>query len=461
MERNVFVSEAELAHQRECAERVRAIAKGETAWVDTYGCQQNEADSERMRGWLREMGYTLVDHERADVVVINSCAVREHAEQRVLGNIGHLTHTKRENPRQKIILAGCMAGEEVVREKIKKSYRMVDALLDTTSFWRLPETLLRLYEQGGRLIEHAEPDSRIAEGLPVVRTATHKAHVSIMYGCNNFCSYCIVPYVRGRERSRLPEDVIAEVKGLIDGGCHDIMLLGQNVNSYSGGGIDFAELLGRCAELDGDFVLRFMTSHPKDCSHKLIDTIASHPKIERHIHLPVQSGSDEILQRMNRRYTAEHYISLIDYAREKIPGVIFSSDIIVGFPNESDADFEATVELVKRVRYDSLFTFIYSKRAGTPAAEMDDPITHAEKVARFRRLTALQDEITLADRAPLVGKTLRVHVDGTTKSDELNLTARTQDGRLVNLKGSPELIGSWHDVSINGVTTFSLLGELI
>ena len=460
MERRAFVSEKELEYQRECAERIRAVHAGETAWVDTYGCQQNEADSERMRGMLRDMGYILVSDEHADVVVINSCAVREHAEQRVFGNIGHMVHTKRENPNMKIILAGCMAGEETVREKVRRSYRHVDALLDTTSFWRLPETLLRLYEDGGRIIEDGEPDSRIAEELPVVRTSPYKAHVSIMYGCNNFCSYCIVPYVRGRERSRLPEDVIREVRELAESGCHDIMLLGQNVNSYSGGGKSFAELLAACAELEGDFVLRFMTSHPKDCSRELIDVIASHPKVERHIHLPVQSGSDEILRRMNRRYTAEHYISLIDYAREKIPGVIFTSDIIIGFPDESEEDFERTLDLVRRVRYDSLFTFIYSKRSGTPAAEMPDPVTHAEKVERFRRLNALQDAITLEDRAPLVGRTMRVHIDGESRTGELNLTARTQDGRLVSLKGSPELIGEWHTVKVTGVSTFSLSAEL-
>lgn len=460
VDRTKFVSERELEYQRECTERVRAMNAGMTAFVDTYGCQQNEADSERMRGMLREMGYTIVDDDKADVVVINSCAVREHAEQRVLGNIGHMVHYKKINPEQKIILAGCMAGEETVRQTIKKSYRQVDALLDTTSFWRLPETLLKLYEQGGRLIEHAEPDSRIAEGLPVVRTTPHKAYVSIMYGCNNFCSYCIVPYVRGRERSRDPEDVVREVRELAADGCHDIMLLGQNVNSYSGGGVDFPELLSRCAEVEGDFTLRFMTSHPKDCSRALIDAIAAHPKVERHIHLPVQSGSDEILRRMNRRYTVEQYCGLVDYAREKIPGVIFTSDIIVGFPNESDEDFEGTVELVKRVRYDSIFTFIYSKRAGTPAAEMDDPITHEQKVARFRRLMALQDEITLEDRRPLIGSTVRVHVDGESRSGELNLTARTQEGRLVSLKGDSGLIGTYADVKVTDITTFSLIGEL-
>ena len=455
-----FVSENELEYQRECMRRVRAMQSGATAFVDTYGCQQNEADSERMRGMLREMGYTLAPDERADLVIINTCAVREHAEQRALGNIGHMVHYKRENPAQKIILAGCMAGEPGARERVRRSYRQVDAVLDTTNFWRLPETVLHLLETGERSIPDTEPDSRIAEGLPVVRTHPHKAYVSIMYGCNNFCTYCIVPHVRGRERSRCPQDVLGEVEALVKDGCRDIMLLGQNVNSYAGEGMDFAELLGAAASFDGDYVVRFMTSHPKDCTHKLIDTIASCPKVERHIHLPVQSGSSRILKAMNRRYTRESYLELVDYARSKIPGLVLTSDVIVGFPGATEQDFEDTLSLVREERYDSLFTFIFSPREGTPAAAMDDPTTREEKSERFARLTDLQNEISMEIHSEAVGRTVRALIDGESRGGELNLAARTQEGRLINLAGDPSLTGQFRDVEITGATTWSFIGRL-
>jgi len=457
---STFVTEKELEYQRECMKRVRALINGETACVDTYGCQQNESDSEHMRGMLREMGYTITDDDRADLVIINTCAVREHAEQRALGNIGHMVHYKRENPSQKIILAGCMAGEPGARERVRKSYRQVNAVLDTTNFWRLPETVLNLLVTGERSIPDTEPDSRIAEGLPVVRAHPHKAYVSIMYGCNNFCTYCIVPHVRGRERSRRPEDILSEVKALVEDGCKDIMLLGQNVNSYAGGDMDFADLVGAAAEFDGDYVIRFMTSHPKDCTHKLIDTIASHPRIERHIHLPVQSGSNRILKEMNRRYTREKYMALVDYAREKIPGLVLTSDIIVGFPGETEEDFEDTLDLVRRVRYDSLFTFIFSPREGTPAAKMPDPTTREEKGVRFNRLTDLQNEISMQIHSEAVGRTVRALIDGESKGGELNLAARTQEGRLINVAGDPSLTGEFRDVEITGATTWSFIGKL-
>ncbi len=465
MSKGKFVTAEETGFQRECMERVRAMTQGGTAFVDTYGCQQNEADSERMRGMLSEMGYTITDSNRSDVVVINTCAIREHAEQRVLGNIGYLTHTKRENPNQIIIVAGCMAGEKHIREQIKKSYRQVDALLDTTTFWRLPETILNILEgRNGEIRAESEPDSRIAEGMPVLRQFKHKAQVSIMYGCNNFCSYCIVPYVRGRERSRRSTDIIEEVRELVADGCKDIQLLGQNVNSYgldSAEEMDFADLLGELGKLEGDFLLRFMTSHPKDCTKKLLDTMASSPRIARHLHLPVQCGSDRILQAMNRRYTVAKYLSLIDYAREKMPDIVLTSDIIVGFPGETEEDFRGTLELIKKVEFDSLFTFIFSPRVGTPAASMPDPATKEEKSERFERLVNLQNEISARKHREYIGKKFRALIDGESRGGEMNLTARTNGGRLINFAGDKSLIGSFADMEITGATTWSLYGKLI
>jgi len=470
-----FVSESEMQYQRECMQRVAAQNIGYTACVDTYGCQQNEADSERMRGMLTEMGYTITDSEDADVLIINTCAVRENAENRVFGTIGRLVHTKRKNPSQIIILAGCMGGEEKVREKIKRSYKHVDAVLDTTSFWRLPEVILGILEGDERVAElntvngKVSPDSRIAEGMPVQRVVPHKAGISVMYGCNNFCSYCIVPYVRGRERSRRSADILREVREVVADGCKDIMLLGQNVKSYGKdfaaaegeSELDFAGLLHEISKIDGDFLVRFMTSHPKDASFRLFDIMASSPKIARQLHLPVQSGSNRILRLMNRRYTRESYMELIRYARKAMPDIVLTSDIIVGFPGETEEDFIQTLELVREVEYDSLFTFIYSKRTGTPAAEMEDPATDGEKSDRFNRLIELQNSISLKKHRAYVGKTVRALIDGVGREGIGNLTARTNGGRLIHLKGDPLLIGTFAMVHITEATTWSLIGELI
>lgn len=472
-----YVSEREIQYQRECMRRVAAQNNGYTACIDTYGCQQNEADSDRMRGMLIEMGYTITDSEDADVLVINTCAVRENAENRVFGVIGRLVHTKRRNPSQVIIVAGCMAGEEKVREKIRQSYRHVDAVLDTTSFWRLPEVILGILEGderaagpvGGDGEAYPGPDSRIPEGLPVQRLSPHKAGVSVMYGCNNFCTYCIVPYLRGRERSRRSADILREVRGLVSDGCKDIMLLGQNVNSYgkdfdkSGGETepDFAGLLAEVAKVEGDFVVRFMTSHPKDASYRLFETMASSPKIARHLHLPVQSGSDRVLELMNRKYTRERYLELVRRARELMPDLVLTSDIIVGFPGETEEDFRQTLELVREVEYDSLFTFLYSKRSGTPAAEMEDPVSAKEKGERFGRLVELQNSVSLKKHRAYIWRTVRVLIDGSEHGKEGILTARTNGGRLVRLKGDPSLIGTFRQVRITDATTWSLVGEAV
>ena len=431
-----------------------------TAYVETYGCQQNEADSEQLRGMLEAAGYGLTDSaEGADAVIFNTCAIREHAEQRVFGNVGALVHTKRRHPRQKIFLCGCMMGQPAVVERVKNSYPYVDAVFSTHHLWEFPSLLLRVLTGKKRVFSVEDSAGSIAEGIPVVRTNTLKAWVSIMYGCNNFCSYCIVPYVRGRERSRRPQDVLDECRVLIAQGYKEITLLGQNVNSYGRDldcGMDFADLLAAVAELDGEFRLRFMTSHPKDASRKLFDTIAKYDKICKQFHLPFQSGNDRVLHAMNRRYTAAQYLELVDYGRSLMPELVLTSDVIVGFPGETEAEFEDTLKLIERVRYDALFTFIFSPRAGTPAASMDDPTPRAEKNQRFDRLCALQNRISEEKHREYVGKTLRVLVDG---RDGDKLTARTDGGRLVRLDGGDELIGQFLNVTVTDSTTWSLVGE--
>ena len=434
-----------------------------TAYIDTYGCQQNEADSERMLGMLLDMGYTeQQDAENADIVIMNTCAVREHAEQRVFGNIGALTHTKRRHPDQKIFLTGCMAGQDEVVARIKKSFPHVSGVMTSHAQWRLPEIVYTALTQKKRQYVTPE-DGNIVEGLPVQRKNELKGWVSIMYGCNNFCTYCIVPYVRGRERSRRPEDVIAEVRGMIEAGYKDITLLGQNVNSYGkdlGLGVDFADLLRQIAELPGDFVLRFMTSHPKDASRKLFDTMAASPKIAKHIHLPFQAGNDRVLKAMNRSYSSAQYLELVDYARSVMPDLVLTSDVIVGFPGETDEEFEDTLSLVERVGYDALFTFIYSPRGGTPAASMPDPYSREQKQVRFDRLLELQNRISMEKHGAYVGRTFRVLVDGEDASEAGILTARTDGGRLVRMAGSPDMVGTFRNVKITDSTTWSLIGEI-
>ena len=467
MERKTTViAQEDLRRQQEICQSIKEYwqAQGITpvAYVDTYGCQQNEADSERIRGMLAACGYGIgTSEEGADVVVMNTCAIREHANQRVFGNLGALTHTKRRHPRQKIFLCGCMAGQDVVVQRVRRSYPHVDGVFNPHELWRFPELLLHTLRSGKRIFAVEDSAGNIAEGIPTVRTGKLKAWVSIMYGCNNFCSYCIVPYVRGRERSRQPEDILAECRSLIEQGYKDITVLGQNVNSYGkdlGLGIDFADLLAQIAELPGDFVLRFMTSHPKDASRKLFDTMASHDKIAKQFHLPFQSGNDRVLKVMNRRYTSAQYLELIDYGRSKMPDIVFTSDVIVGFPGETEEEFEDTLKLIERVRFDSLFTFIYSPRPGTPAAEMPDPTTKEEKNRRFDRLCQTQNRISTEKHQAYIGTTFRVLIDGTDKD---MLTARTDGGRLVRLSGSEDLIGQFRTVKITDCTTWSLTGELV
>ena len=436
-------------------------ARTPKAYVETYGCQQNEADSERIRGMLVESGYQICDEaEGADVVVMNTCAIREHANQRVFGNLGALTHTKRRHPAQKIFLCGCMAGQEVVSTRVKNSYHHVDGVFSTHHLWQFPEILYKVLSTGKRQFYIADEAGSIAEGLPVVRSNPLKAWVSIMYGCNNFCTYCIVPYVRGRERSRKPEDILAECRQLAEAGIKEITLLGQNVNSYGKDldcNVDFADLLAMIAQLDGDFLIRFMTSHPRDASTKLFDTMAKYDKIAKQLHLPFQSGSSRVLKAMNRHYDRETYLEKVRYAKAVMPELVLTSDVIVGFPGETAEEFEETITLIQQVRYDALFTFIFSPRPGTPAAKMEDPTPKEEKNRRFDRLCNVQNNISEEIHAGYTGKTFRCLVDGVDKD---MLTARTEGGRLVRFPGAEDLIGTYQDLTITGSNTWSLTGEL-
>ncbi|HIZ54807.1 MAG TPA: tRNA (N6-isopentenyl adenosine(37)-C2)-methylthiotransferase MiaB [Firmicutes bacterium] len=433
------------------------------ALVHTYGCQQNVSDGDKMRGMLAQMGYAFTDEVRkADFILYNTCAVRENAESRVFGNIGALKHEKEVNPNLIIGLCGCMTQQESVVQKIKQSYPQVDIVFGTHALHRLPEFLYTAL-QDKKVFDRCDDETDIAEGLPVLRTGKWKAWLPIMYGCNNFCTYCIVPYVRGRERSREPEDILQEARSLIQDGYKEITLLGQNVNSYGktlAQPIRFSQLLQKINAIEGDFRIRFMTSHPKDATHELIDTIAACDKVCKHIHLPVQSGCNRILQAMNRHYTVESYLELAEYARKKIPGVSFTSDIIVGFPGESYEEFQQTLELIKIMRYDALFTFIYSSRPGTKAAMMDDPVPYEEKSRWLQELLDLQRKIGENNYQTYVGKTLQVLADGPSRSGPDYISGRTDTNIIVNFKGSRAQIGQFLPVRITEAFNWALGGEI-
>lgn len=400
---NFFVSQAELQEQNEYKKKVKNIIsskfQGKTpkAFVHTYGCQGNVADSEHIKGLLCEMGYELTEVlEEADIILYNTCAIREHAEDRVFGNVGALKSLKKKNPNLVIGLCGCMMQQEHVSEKIKNSYPYVNLVFGTHVLHKLPELLFKVFKTKKRVFSIEDCDGVIAEGMPNERDSGENAWLPIMYGCDNFCSYCVVPYVRGRERSREPEVVLNEAKKLIAEGYKKITLLGQNVNSYGKSlenGINFSELIRRLDLIEGDYEFDFMTSHPKDCTKELIDVLASSKHFCGHLHLPVQSGNNRILKEMNRKYTREHYLELVNYAKEKIEGVDITTDIIVGFPGETYEEFLDTVSLVKEVKYGSMFTFIYSKRKGTKAANLPDAISKEEKTKWFMELLKVQEGI--------------------------------------------------------------------
>ena len=433
------------------------------AYVHSFGCQQNVNDGEKIKGVLQQAGYSLTDRaEGADLVVFNTCAVREHAQQRVYGNIGALKPLKAANPKMLIAIGGCMVQQREVVDKLKQSYPYVDVVFGVNAIDRLPGLLAQRIRAKKRVLMDPAERYDIIENLPIHRDSAFKAWLPIMYGCDNFCSYCIVPFVRGRERSRTPEDILAEFRTLVQSGYKEITLLGQNVNSYGKGldkKIDFADLLALLAEQEGDFRLRFMTSHPKDASRKLIDTIASHEKICKNLHLPVQSGSDRILVQMNRKYDIAQYKGLIEYAKHTVPEMTFSSDVMVGFPGETEEDFEQTVQLVKEVRYIQLFTFIFSKRTGTKAALMADDTPHAEKARRINRLIKLQEEIAVEEAVALAGRSFKVLVEGPGRQPG-QLSGRLDNNLVVEFDGDAALVGGFAQVKITGSKGIYLQGGL-
>ena len=470
MERSkVVLAQSDITRQREFEKKIAEIhaQRGVTpkAMVDTFGCQQNVADSQNIMGMLEAMGCTFTDKaDEADIVVLNTCAIRDHAEKRVYGNLGALTHTKKANPEQIICLCGCMAQRPEVAEKVRKSYRHVDLVVGPQALWKFPELLYQVYTRRGRVFSVEDEHGTIAEGMPVVREGRTRAWVSIMYGCNNFCSYCIVPYVRGRERSREPEKILSEVRELAQEGYREITLLGQNVNSYGkdlGTGYDFADLLSDIDTIEGDYLIRFMSSQPKDATYKLFDTMARCKHVAKQLHLPVQSGCDRVLKAMNRPYDRAKYLELINYARKVMPELVLTSDVIIGFPGETEAEAMETVDLVRQVEFDALFTFIFSPRPGTPAAKMPDPVSREEKQVWFDRLCEVQNEISARHHEKYIGKTLRCLVDGETDDARYPLSARTAGGRLVHLMGDKEAVGTYRDVKITDSNTWALFGEML
>lgn len=433
------------------------------AYVHSYGCQQNVNDGERIKGVLTDIGYGLCDApEQADLILFNTCAVREHAEQRVFGNVGALKGLKEKKPGLIIGLCGCMANQTHVVEKLRRSYPYVDLVFGVDGIDTLPQLLAQKLRTHKRVLLQPAQRPVIVENIPIRRESEFRAWLPIMYGCDNFCTYCIVPYVRGREKSRRPEDILAEFRGLVQAGYKEITLLGQNVNSYGKGleeQIDFSDLLNLLCSVPGDYHIRFMTSHPKDASHKLIDTIAAQPKLCKHLHLPVQCGSDRVLAQMNRRYTVEQYMELIEYARSRVPGITFSSDIIVGFPGETEEDFQGTLDLIKKVGYMQLFTFIYSKRTGTKAADMPDETPRSEKTDRMARLLKTQDEIAMGLVKAQVGQTVRVLVEGFGRV-EGTLTGRLDNNLTVEFAADPALLGQYAKVKLTSARATVLLGQL-
>ena len=467
--KQVLIPEEQTLRQRDFEQKIKELhaqrGKPVRALVDTFGCQQNVADSQHIMGMLEAMGCTFVTApEDADIVVLNTCAIRDHAERRVYGTLGALTHTKKADPEQIICLCGCMAQRPEVAEKVRRSYRHVDLVFGPQALWKFPELLYQVYTRRGRVFSVEDEHGAIAEGMPVVREGRTRAWVSIMYGCNNFCSYCIVPYVRGRERSREPARILEEVRQLATEGYKEITLLGQNVNSY-GKDLDtpwdFADLLSELDKIEGDYLLRFMSSQPKDASYKLFDTMARCKHVAKQLHLPVQSGCDRVLRAMNRPYDRAKYLDLITYARKVMPDLVLTSDVIIGFPGETEAEAMETVALVEEVRFDALFTFIFSPRPGTPAARMDDPVPRSEKQKWFDRLCDTQNRISEEIHAGYVGSTLRCLIDGQSDDSRWPLTARTAGGRLVHLVGDPAAVGTYRDVKITDSNTWALFGELV
>ncbi|OAA82837.1 tRNA (N6-isopentenyl adenosine(37)-C2)-methylthiotransferase MiaB [Clostridium ljungdahlii] len=434
-------------------------------FIETWGCQMNEEDSEKLSGMLKRLGYKRTeDRSSADLIIFNTCCVRENAELKVYGNLGMLKKLKIKNPNLIIAICGCMMQQKDMAKNIIKRFPFVDIIFGTHNSYKFPEYLNRVQQENTSVIEIQDKESGIVEGLPIDRESNVKAFVTIMYGCNNFCTYCIVPYVRGRERSRKPEDIEKEIKELISKGYKEITLLGQNVNSYGKTlepKVSFSDLLRRINSIDGVERIRFMTSHPKDLTEDVIDAVAECSKVCEQIHLPVQSGSTSLLKKMNRNYSKEGYLNLVKKIREKVPDAGITTDIIVGFPGETEEDFEETLNLAREVQYDSAFTFIYSKRKGTPAYDFEEQIPEDIKHERFNRLVEVINESSARKNKAYEGRTEEILVEGTSKNDTTKLTGRTRSGKLVNFEGNKKDIGKLVKVKITKATSFSLLGEEI
>lgn len=460
------LSEKQIEYMKLISEIMEIRKRGEKplAFVRTYGCQQNVADSEKIKGMLKQSGFDFTEEpENADFILFNTCAVREHAEDRVFGNVGALKNIKRRHPQILIALCGCMMEQEHVANRIYKSFPFVGLVFGTHSLHHFPELMYSSLVNGKRVFERGNDDKKIYEGIPTHRDGNFKGWLPIMYGCNNFCTYCVVPYVRGRERSREKDIIVSEARDMILSGYKDITLLGQNVNSYGKtleNPVSFAQLISEIDSIDGDYWLRFMTSHPKDCSKELIDAIAQSKHISKHLHLPFQSGSDRILKLMNRHYDRKKYLDIISYAKEKIENVSLTSDIIVGFPGETYEDFKETLSLIREVEFTSLFTFIFSPRAGTPAEKMDDPISAEEKSKWFQELLDVQEEIAAKRCSSMVGKTEKVLIESV-KEKTGELSARTSGNIIVELNGDKDLIGTFQNAKITSARNWILKGELV
>ena len=432
-------------------------------FIETWGCQMNEEDSEKLSGMLKSIGYSKsTDIKDADIIIFNTCCVRENAENKVFGNLGELKHLKKKNPELIVAVCGCMMQQEGMADKILSKFPHVNIIFGTHNAYKFPEYLNRVKTEGVQVKEIFNKETEIIEGVPIDRESSVKAFVTIMYGCNNFCTYCVVPYVRGRERSRKSEDIIKEIEDLVAKGYKEVTLLGQNVNSYGKGleeDIDFAKLLRKINEVQGLERVRFMTSHPKDLNKDVIYAIKECDKLCEQIHLPVQSGSNRILKKMNRHYTKESYLELVELIKKEIPGVSLTTDIIVGFPGETEEDFLDTLDLVQKVQYDSAFTFIYSRRNNTPADMMLNQVPDADKHHRFDRLVKAVNESVIMKNKEFEGKVTEVLVEGFSKNDETKFTGRTRNGKLVNFTGENIKAGDLVNVKIVRAQPFSLVGE--
>ncbi len=468
MKRNNLISPEEMAEQRDYIEKIRMENQNRErkplAFVETYGCQQNSSDSEKLKGMLFDMGFDFCEStEEADLVLYNTCAVRENAELKVFGNLGALKHVKRRNPQMIIGVCGCMMQQEHIAESIRKKYNHVDLVFGTHALYRFPSLLDQVLRQG-KTFDVKNEDGHIFEEISYHRDKPPLAKIPIMYGCNNFCTYCIVPYVRGRERSRETEQILREVREVAEQGYKEIMLLGQNVNSYGndlGDGYRFPELLREVCKVEGIERVRFMTSHPKDLSDELIAVMAEEDKICKQLHLPIQSGSDRVLAAMNRKYTKADYMTLIHKVKEKMPDIVLTTDIIVGFPGETDEDFAETMSVLREVEYDTIFSFIYSKRQGTPAAQMPDVMDAEQKHRNFDAMLSLQNEISKRKNDSYLGKIVTVLVEGVSKNNEETLTGRTEGGKVVNFPGDETWVGEFAKIKITKSQTWSLFGEIV